>query len=445
MVKQEDLHEILGDRPAFLEEVKKIGGIVEFGHYEQDNDLDNGPEPIEWIVLDVQAGKSLLISKYALDCMPYNEMSVDVTWKQCSIRQWLYKDFPNAAFTDLEQSVMLVTDVENGQMQGNNKWNTSGGINTHDRLFLLSYAEANKYFDSDNARRCEPTVYTKSHMNYTDQRDYCWWWLRSPGIDLSNAAITLLDGSLGDSIGVNNEHTTVRPAFWISHEKYQESLGYEAVERLQALKKLSQEKWSELIGSVVTFGHYEQDNDLENGSEPIEWIVLDVQDGAPLLISRYALDSKLYNETRASVTWESSSLRKWLNGDFIQAAFEPAETALLMTTMVDNATEQGNSLWSTLGGKNSRDQVFLLSYAEAGEFFNSKEGRCCLASAYAKAQGVYTTANGNCWWWLRSPGLDQSNAAYVNTDGSLGGSNVYSGSGAVRPAFRLNLKLEPFK
>ena len=41
-----------------------VGDIITFGHYEQDNNLDNGAEPIEWIVLDVQDGKALLLSKY---------------------------------------------------------------------------------------------------------------------------------------------------------------------------------------------------------------------------------------------------------------------------------------------------------------------------------------------------------------------------------------------
>ena len=39
------------------------------------------------------------------------------------------------------------------------------------------------------------------------------------------------------------------------------------------------------IGEYFAFGVYEQDNDLTNGKEPIEWLVLDVQDGEDLLLS----------------------------------------------------------------------------------------------------------------------------------------------------------------
>lgn len=56
------------------------------------------------------------------------------------------------------------------------------------------------------------------------------------------------------------------------------------------------------VGNIVTFGHYPQTSD-GNDSTPIEWLVLDVQDGKSLLISRYALDSQLYNSEFVDMTW----------------------------------------------------------------------------------------------------------------------------------------------
>ena len=84
---------------ASAEEVKKDDMIL-FGHYEQDNDLGNGPEPIEWIVLDTQDGKALLLSKYGLDAVPYNDdNNRAVTRETCTLRTWLNDTFLNAAFT----------------------------------------------------------------------------------------------------------------------------------------------------------------------------------------------------------------------------------------------------------------------------------------------------------------------------------------------------------
>lgn len=79
-------------------------GYIIFGVYEQDGDLTNGPEPIEWEVLGTDSNGTLLVSRYILDCQPYNTEYVDVTWETCSLRAWLNDDFLNTAFTPFEQS-----------------------------------------------------------------------------------------------------------------------------------------------------------------------------------------------------------------------------------------------------------------------------------------------------------------------------------------------------
>ena len=60
-----------------------IGDTITFGSYEQDNNLDNGSEPIEWMVLDIQDGKAFLLSRYGLDTKPYNTVEMDITWEAC--------------------------------------------------------------------------------------------------------------------------------------------------------------------------------------------------------------------------------------------------------------------------------------------------------------------------------------------------------------------------
>ena len=66
-----------------------IGAVVTFGAYEQDNNTSNGKEKIEWIVLATEGDKSLVISKYILDCQPYNTSRAEVTWEICTLRTWL--------------------------------------------------------------------------------------------------------------------------------------------------------------------------------------------------------------------------------------------------------------------------------------------------------------------------------------------------------------------
>ena len=198
------------------------------------------------------------------------------------------------------------------------------------------------------------------------------------------------------------------------------------------------------VGNYVTFGNYEQDNNTGNGKEAIEWLVLDVQGDKVLLVSRYALDCKPYNTTKTGVTWETCSLRTWLNGTFINAAFTADEQKAVLTTTVDNSKSQGYSGYSTNGGNNTQDKVFLLSYAEAWKYFKSDDARKCQPTKYAVAQNAYKASNGNCWWWLRSPGSSSSSAAIVNSDGPRNFGYVNNRDDAVRPAFWLDLSSDIF-
>ncbi len=213
------------------------------------------------------------------------------------------------------------------------------------------------------------------------------------------------------------------------------------------------------LGNIVAFGRYEQDNNSANGSEEIQWIVLDYdeKEHKALLLSRYGLDAIPYNTEWVDITWEKCTLRSWLNGEFLQSAFSSGERALILTTAVDNSASQGNREWETDGGNNTQDQIFLLSYAEANRYlkvsyYDSNNTRARVApTEYAIANGAwanneYQTIDGEAawWWWLRSPGDIQHSAAYVNYNGSLLYSSVFNTNVVARPAFWLNLDAELF-
>lgn len=91
------------DRKSTIDKNVKVGDYVTFGSYEQDNDTSNGKEPVEWLVLDVQSDKALLLSKYVLDEKAYNDEEIYVTWEGCSLRNWLNNDFTNSAFTKMNK------------------------------------------------------------------------------------------------------------------------------------------------------------------------------------------------------------------------------------------------------------------------------------------------------------------------------------------------------
>ena len=209
------------------------------------------------------------------------------------------------------------------------------------------------------------------------------------------------------------------------------------------------------IGSVVTLGRYEQDGDKENGPEEIEWVVLDVQDGKALLLSKYGLEAKPYNTEYTDVTWETCTLRAWLNSDFLNKAFSAEEQSAILTTTVDNSSSQGYNDLISINGNNTQDKIFLLSYAEANRYLsvkywkeddgNNTKSRVA-PTDYAIETGAYSTDNYQTadgkpagWWWLRMPGLSNFDAPYVHNGGSLYYEAVFRDYGVVRPAFWLDL------
>lgn len=222
-------------------------------------------------------------------------------------------------------------------------------------------------------------------------------------------------------------------------------------------------------GDIITFGTYEQDNIPDNGLEPIEWEVLNIQDGKALLISKYALDCQPYNEEDAKVTWETCTLRKWLNREFLKTAFSSAEAAVIAkTTLVNN----DNSLYETKGGNDTQDKIFLLSLDEG---YQANIDLICRLTNYGKEQIINNYAEfygvsreeseewcrsqedkygqNSCWWWLRSPGYVGNiaafairtagipNAAAVDHNGHVSdmGYSVNLSFGAVRPALWIDL------
>ena len=209
-------------------------------------------------------------------------------------------------------------------------------------------------------------------------------------------------------------------------------------------------------GSIVSFGRYEQDNDLTNGPESIAWQVLEVSGGKALLLSQYGLEAKPYNEERVkNVTWEQSTLRAWLNRDFLDSAFSGREQAAILMTSVDNGKAQGCEDWHVDGGNDTQDRVFLLSYAESWRYFADYREQIAQPTAYAVAQGVYTPSpeemkafslpdwiGGTCGWWLRSPAYP-GNAAVAADAGGRPFNLVDCGYEAVRPALWVEISMLP--
>ena len=207
-----NVSEILKTDKNLLRVKFKVGNSIILGNYPQTK-AGNDNTPIEWLVLESDGETALLISRYALDCKPYNTVQEEITWEQCALRSWLNSEFYNRAFRTEEKQYILQSNISANK---NPEYSTNPGNATKDKVFLLSVVEATKYFKSDDVRKCAPTDYAiqqgadTSDRYKVEGRKTCWWWLRSPGYNSYIAAGVLTGGYIYDYF-VSLSYLAVRP------------------------------------------------------------------------------------------------------------------------------------------------------------------------------------------------------------------------------------------
>lgn len=112
-------------------------------------------------------------------------------------------------------------------------------------------------------------------------------------------------------------------------------------------------------GDRVYFGSYDQDNNLSNGKETIEWHVLEADEETITLLAATVLDSFVWDDTTADgVIWENSRIRKWLNHEFYENAFSEEEQSRIQLSTLPES-----------GFNDTKDYVYLLSLVELLDYF----------------------------------------------------------------------------
>ncbi len=440
-----------------LKEAKK-GCLVEFGAYEQDNNLKNGKEPIEWMVLDVKNGEALLLSKYALDVRSYHDETRPASWGASHLRKWLNGVFYEEAFTKKQQYYM----------EEHTQWTQTERLNdesfkpgTFDSVFLLELmmvAEGECFTEDETVKEfleknCKPCFKTKEEQiayctAYANAKNGgkaevspCTWLLRTPtgfdGEDYTVAGVSEDGTLLWDELHTD-EDWFIRPVICVNIKSYAkdretEEAGFFKVADDWEKVELSEAK----AGTLVEFGSYEQDNDFTNGKEPIEWMVMKVEDGAALLLSRYGLDVQSYHTVSDRVSWEKSSIRKWLNYDFFDIAFDRAEQKKVIITSTNLNSRRPYSFTFV------SDRVFLLGKEQlnsktTGGYFswNSQWNSSTMPTAYALARGIWPDEGGKCPWLLHNVnGEYHCTSWYVDESGNpVSGMDVTEAEALIRPA-----------
>lgn len=450
-----------------------VGDTVLFGSYEQDGDASGNSEPIEWLVLEVNDHDALLLSKKALVCHAYHDVNEEVTWESCTLRQWLNASFMDSAFTAAECENILLSHVEDAP---NPSFGTPAGNATEDYVYLLSIGEAERYLPEADDRFCVPTVCAMDDGPLTSS-DYlsngemsCDWWLRSPGYSGNCAADVYVDGYIYaeglpvDSLGCVRPVTRV--CYPLNVKKTEEVKTSTPVPQVtiqptlvptatpaptntptpQPTNAINVGTNDFAIGDIVTFGTYPQTAE-GNDDTPIEWIVLDKNGDEYLLISKLALDCVQYNLDWIAVSWETCSLRNWLNYDFYNRAFSAVDKQNIVSSRV---TVDKNPNFGTKYGNDTTDNVFLLSISEVKKYFKDDNSRICAATDYTVKHGAYTnidteTGRACCWWWLRTPGDRDNRVAGVRYGGSINyiGNEAISSNYCIRPCVWVRIGSNP--
>ena len=191
---------------------------------------------------DSAAGSVKVMSTVILDISYYYENQDARTidgetiysnnYKYSDLREFLNNGFYNTAFTSLQQSAILITEVDNG-MSGTNYKDNGGSTNnyvcenTFDKIYTLSHGEAKADFFGSNTevsrteRLLKVTDYAKAKGVYWEvsNSDYIGnghWWLRSPNYYNNHSASYVYYASALWSTNVDNAQIGVVPAMQLS-------------------------------------------------------------------------------------------------------------------------------------------------------------------------------------------------------------------------------------
>ncbi len=142
-------------------------------------------------------------------------------------------------------------------------------------------------------------------------------------------------------------------------------------------KVVKNDSWDDF--RYVKFGKWDMDQREDNGTEFIDWYILEKNDHDVLLISRQKLKFMKYNEGNGEepVSWENCSMRSWLNGEFFDSAFSAQEQSMIEDTIHDDGTV---------------DKAYMLSVDEFRRYCEAEDdgtGAFAFTAYYCHVEGFY--------------------------------------------------------
>lgn len=221
---EEKLQSMKSQHPQAFLGGADVGDTVTFGTYEQNNNYSDGNENIEWVVIDKQEDKIMVVSKYIIAGQPFNTTNEGhISWENCTLRKWLNNDFLNEAFSDAEKKLITDTTIFSTEYLAHSTTDYS----TTDKIFLLSENERNMLSSVDALKGIvtESVIALFSDAANSDVANINpsnfepLWWLRTTWEDADDSCASVVCRVDYDGwIYAVEENAGVRPAMWISLE-----------------------------------------------------------------------------------------------------------------------------------------------------------------------------------------------------------------------------------
>lgn len=221
---EEKLQSMKSQHPQAFLVGADVGDTVTFGTYEQNNNYSDGNENIEWVVIDKQEDKIMVVSKYIIAEQPFNTTNEGhISWENCTLRKWLNNDFLNEAFSGAEKNLITDTTVSNTEyLAFGLSYSTTDHLTT-DKVFLLGENERDMLSSVDALKGIgtDSVIALFGDVANRDSSDLKFlWWLRTTWEDAVGCQASVVYGASYDE----HEHDTynveesagVRPAMWIS-------------------------------------------------------------------------------------------------------------------------------------------------------------------------------------------------------------------------------------
>lgn len=216
----------------------------------------------------------------------------------------------------------------------------------------------------------------------------------------------------------------------------------------------------------VYFGSYYQSDATGKKKDPIKWRVLSLDGKVATVLADSVLDVRQYvesDDSQKEATWETSSLRMWLNDGFLKTAFSEEEQNGILSTTVSTAN---NKSYGSVGGNDTEDKVYIPSYADmknsaygfSTTWTEQSKTRLASKTNYFSTRSDYivnhkknsqnTEGEGvpsvcSAFYVLRTPGANQKFVTFIDNREERGRGNLY-GNGTndyygIRPMIRIDL------